>query len=439
MTLREESKDGELARAGFAGRTPSMRPNWNEMRVKHGFAVIGSGTTPPSNREEYYGGTIPWVNTSELRENTVLSTGKTVTSLAIERYSALKTYPAGAVLVAMYGATIGRVGMLGIDATVNQAVCVLAQPTRFVERFVFYCLQSSRESLIAIATGGGQPNLNAEKIREHRIPCPEVGIQKLVADFLDRETMLIDALVAEKEQMLALLQEKRIALVSRAVTRGVDSSIALRPSGQEWLGDIPTHWTVTKFSWSIFIGEGQVDPEDERYSQMTLVAPNHIEPGTGIVLLAETASEQGAISGKYYCRKGEVLYSKIRPALRKAALAQEDCLCSADMYALRPNSTLNPKFLLYFLLSEEFSNWAELESERVAMPKVNRESLSAIRVPVPPLPEQSAIVSSIELRASKIDLQREAVQSTIELLKERRSALITAAVTGQVPIEEMRL
>jgi len=123
--------------------------------------------------------------------------------------------------------------------------------------------------------------------------------------------------------------------------------------------------------------------------------------------------------------------------LRKVVLAEDDCLCSADMYALRPSKRLMPEYLQYFLLSEDFSVWAELESARVAMPKINRETFSAIRIPVPPLEEQERIVLEIRDGAKRIDLQRKAVRGSVELLKERRAALITAAVSGQIPLEEM--
>ena len=170
---------------------------------------------------------------------------------------------------------------------------------------------------------------------------------------------------------------------------------------------------------------------------MILIAPNHIESRTGQVIYKETSADQGAISGKYLCKEGDILYSKIRPALRKVALADEDCLCSADMYALRPSERLLPQYLHYFLLSEDFSTWAELESARVAMPKINRETLSAIRMPVPPLQEQERIIFEIRKGTERIDLQRKAIRVSVELLKERRAALITAAVTGQIPLEEM--
>jgi type I restriction enzyme S subunit len=308
-------------------------------------------------------------------------------------------------------------------------------------KFLFYYFQSSafkQEGEASMTGAGGLKRVSPDVLRQHHVPFPSQDVQGIIANYLDRETARIDGLIDEKQRMLALLEEKRVVLISRVVTRGLDFNAPLKPSGQEWLGEIPAHWPTTKFSWDVFISEGQVDPEDDRFTEMILVAPNHIESRTGQVTYAETSADQGAISGKYLCKQGDVLYSKIRPALRKVALAEEDCLCSADMYALRPSERLMPEYLQYFLLSEDFSTWAELESARVAMPKINRETLSAIRIPVPPLEEQERIVSEIRNGTKRIDLQRKAVRGSVELLKERRAALITAAVTGQIPLNEMQ-
>lgn len=316
----------------------------------------------------------------------------------------------------------------------------VVRPTSVLDhRFCKYALRENRFlwEVESRSTGISYPAINASDLGDIKLNLPELTSQRLIANYLDRETARIDGLIAEKERMLALLEEKRAALISRVVTRGLDSNAPLKPSGQEWLGEIPAHWPTTKFSWDVFISEGQVDPEDDRFSEMILVAPNHIESRTGQVTHTETSADQGAISGKYLCKQGDVLYSKIRPALRKVALADEDCLCSADMYALRPSERLMPEYLQYFLLSEDFSTWAELESARVAMPKINRETLSMIRIPVPPLEEQECVISEIRNGTKRIDLQRKAVRGSVELLKERRAALITAAVTGQIPLEEI--
>ena len=167
---------------------------------------------------------------------------------------------------------------------------------------------------------------------------------------------------------------------------------------------------------------------------MTLIAPNHIEQRSGRLISTETAEEQGAESGKYICEKGDIIYSKIRPALRKACVAPENCLTSADMYPLKSTSRLASEFILYYLLSEQFSSLAVLESERVAMPKINRDTLGSIPIVIPPISEQKEIIRHIETQSLRIDALSNEASACIALMQERRSALISAAVTGQIDV-----
>jgi type I restriction enzyme S subunit len=171
------------------------------------------------------------------------------------------------------------------------------------------------------------------------------------------------------------------------------------------------------------------------YNGYTLIAPNHIESGTGKLLYTETAIEQGADSGKYLCKKGEVLYSKIRPGLAKVCISPGDeTICSADMYPIQGQFGLTNGFMFWTLLSTWFTNFVVLESDRVAMPKINREKLSEVKLPIPPEDEQVQICSNIEEKTSVVDhLIKKAVIS-IRLAQERRTALISAAVTGKIDV-----
>ena len=180
------------------------------------------------------------------------------------------------------------------------------------------------------------------------------------------------------------------------------------------------------------IQSGQVDPREPDYTDMVLIAPDHIESGTGRLIEVARAGEQGAISGKYLCPEGAILYSKIRPALRKVALNDGECLCSADMYAIDPGCDLDRKYLFYFLLTDTFTSYAELESLRVAMPKVNREALGAFPITVPRLDEQREIVRFCEGVDQDYSLVTDKIRESVVLLEEYRSAQITVAVTGQV-------
>lgn len=216
-----------------------------------------------------------------------------------------------------------------------------------------------------------------------------------------------------------------------------------KESGVEWLGRVPEHWEVRRFQRCVDIAEGQVDPSDPTYAEMALIAPNHIESGTGRLYGIETAADQSAESGKYECRAGDVVYSKIRPSLRKVCIAPVDCLCSADMYPLRPHSGLIGGYLFWTILSEYFSAFAVLESDRVAMPKINRESLKQLSVPMPPKAEQSAIATFLDHETAKIDALIAEQQRLIELLQEKRQAVISHAVTKglnpDAPMKDSRI
>ena len=308
---------------------------------------------------------------------------------------------------------------------------------RLHPRLAWYLLNSdlSRLQLGLLSNSTtGLANLNGAIIGELLLAVQTQAEQEQILAFLDRETARIDALIAEQEKLLALLAEKRQAIISHAVTRGLDPNAPMKDSGVPWLGEVPAHWGVLTFRRCVSVQEGLVDPEVEPYRAMLLIAPNHVESDTGCLLFSETAEEQGAESGKYLCNAGEVIYSKIRPALRKVCIAPIDCLCSADMYPLRGHSGLSNEYLMWFMLSESFSAPAVLESERVAMPKINRESLREAWLVVPPPEEQVEIVDFLIAEASKLDdLKREA-EGAVILFRERRSALIAAAVTGQIDV-----
>ncbi|WP_343924203.1 restriction endonuclease subunit S [Rhodoglobus aureus] len=196
--------------------------SWNMKRVSWLFGTVGSGTTPTSGNERYYGEGTPWVTTGELRETTILSTAKSVTGEALSNFSSLRVYGPGTLLIAMYGATIGRLGELGISACTNQACCAMAEPQGVLPRFVHYSLLAAKPHILVLAVGGGQPNINQEVIRALRLPTPGITEQQEIVDFLNRETSQIDGLSAKAREMIVVLKERRQALISAAVTGKID-------------------------------------------------------------------------------------------------------------------------------------------------------------------------------------------------------------------------
>lgn len=319
----------------------------------------------------------------------------------------------------------------------------VVRPLDFIDSgFLGYALQGTGfiDAVVAHSTGVSYPAINPTTLVCLPFGFPEEKKeQHQITAFLDWKTGQIDALIGKKKELLEKLKEKRLAVITQAVTRGLNPAAPLRDSGIPWLGQVPEHWEVMKFGYRTNIQEGQVDPEDELYLDLPLIAPNHIESNTGRVFDVTSAHDQAAISGKYSVRKGDVVYSKIRPHLNKCALADFDGLCSADMYPIRTEQELTSGFLLYWMLAQPFLDYATESSMRVAMPKLNRDTLSAAPLVVPPESEQEAIVAHIGKVTKRIDSLTIKVESAIDRLAEYRSALITAATTGTIDVRKVKI
>lgn len=334
---------------------------------------------------------------------------------------------------------IGSYGISPLDGICSPVYIVLDPKDDVIqERFALRIFEEKEFQAFAQSFGNGilahRSAIGWDDLKNILVALPPIPEQILLSSFLDHETARIDALIEEQQRLIELLKEKRQAVISHAVTKGLDSTVPMKDSGVEWLGEVPAHWDVLHFNLLVHIAEGQVNPKLQPYLDMLLIAPNHIESATGRLLYLETAEEQGADSGKYFCQAGDIVYSKIRPALRKVCVAPVGCLCSADMYSMRGHSGLDNQYLLWFILSEPFSAFALLESDRVAMPKINRESLGGLKLARPPIQEQNNIVAFLKKETQQVDALIDEALSGIGLLKERRSALISAAVTGKIDV-----
>jgi type I restriction enzyme S subunit len=408
--------------------------HWAIEPLKHGYVVLG-GATPRSDIPEFWDGDVPWVTPADLSRSLTLEiedTSRTISDAGLNSCAA-SLVPAGSVILSTR-APIGSLGIAKRPVSTNQGCKSLVARRNGNPKFLYYVLSASTAALNVRGKGTTFLELSGDELASFRVPTPSPEEQEAIAAFLDRETARIDALIEEQQRLIALLKEKRQAVISHAVTKGLDPTAPMKDSGVEWLGEVPAHWEVRKFSRIVKIGEGQVDPRVEPFASMMLIAPNHVESETGRLIAIQSAIEQGADSGKYQVFKGDVVYSKIRPALAKAVLAPSDGLCSADMYPLRGVSGVSQRYLKWLLLCPGTTAWAILESDRVAMPKINREKLSELNVPLPPKYDQELISEFIESKSNEIDNLMETANLIIALLKERRSSLISTAVTGKIDV-----
>ncbi len=401
------------------GRVPSR---WETPKLSYLFGIISSGTTPESGTGEYYGGDIPWVTTSELRETAINATQRTITLEALHLFTALRLYPPKTILIAMYGATIGRIGVLNIPATTNQACCALAEPKGINPSFAFYVLLAARKHLVELATGGGQKNINQEVVRSLRVPLPILAIQTSIADFLDRETAKIDALIAKQTEFLTLLDEHRRALVIEAVTKGLDPTMPMQETGVGAFPSIPRHWQIRSVQSLFALGRGRVISQGE-------IADN---PGGYPVYSSQTENDgvlgfiatfmfdgdyltwttDGANAGTVFRRSGQFNCTNVCGTMK----ARQVCDLSYLRYALT-------------LATKE-------EVRPDINPKLMNNVMARIRLPFPPVSEQVQIAATISRHDSRTTALAEKARTLVAILQERRSALITAAVTGQIDVTQ---
>jgi type I restriction enzyme S subunit len=177
----------------------------------------------------------------------------------------------------------------------------------------------------------------------------------------------------------------------------------------------------------VTIRSGQVNPRAPEYRNLPLIAPDHLSSQTGRLIKLETAASQGAISGKYLVKPGDVIYSKIRPYLQKAYRCDFEALCSADMYPFTPREGVDASFVLHTILAHDFTNFATSVSARSGIPKINREELSAYRMAVPPADEQAAIGRALD----EADNLIEALERLITKKRALKQGMVQQLLTGR--------
>lgn len=280
-----------------------------------------------------------------------------------------------------------------------------------------------------------QPGISVEVIENLPIPVPPKKEQQAIADYLDRETARIDALVAEKERMLALLEEKRAALISRAVTRGLDPDVPMRRSGLAWLGEIPAHWLIERAK-NLFT----VRDERSQDGSEELLTVSHI---TGVTSRSEKdvyMFEADDKAGYKRCLPGDLAINTLWAWMGAMGISPLEGIVSPDYHVYVSKGQLLPEYVDLLCRSRPFvaevNRWSKgVWSSRL---RLYPENFFEMRLPVPPQNEQIVIVECIEAEQRRANELRETLQQSISLAKERRAALITAAVTGQIPLEAMR-
>ncbi|WP_338284583.1 restriction endonuclease subunit S [Limnobacter thiooxidans] len=323
---------------------------------------------------------------------------------------------------------------------------------RAIPRYIWYQLNSewSREQLSLLSNSTtGLANLNGGILGEMSVRLPLLIEQRQIATYLNRETAKIDKLIAKQQKLIKLLQEKRQAVISQAVTKGLDPTVKMKDSGVEWLGEVPDHWVVSKIK---FVKAGYSNSFVDGPFGSNLKSEHFIDDGDAYVIESnfattgkinfnklktisdnhfQTISRSQAFSGSIVIAKIGARFgsASILPPLDKKAVVSGNSL-KLDVDGKRTSNNWIEKQLKFL----KWSGQIDLLVNGSAQPALSLGGMNQLSVLIPPISEQELILSHLEFFGGKIDALIKKCECSIELLKEHRQALITAAVTGKIDV-----
>ena len=329
-------------------------------------------------------------------------------------------------IVISIGPSFGKVMLVPTwldGANLTQGTARVSTRRNVDVRYVFWVLRSIRSFAQWESSVGGATfrALNLGPLSETVIPIPPVHEQQRISRFLDRETAKIDALVAEQQRLMELLKEKRQAVISHAVTKGLNPDAPMKASGVEWLGEVPAHWEVRPLKWSSRCASGKALSNEHLESLPDQVSAVPVIGGNGLMgYSAESNIEQPVLA-----------IGRVGALCGNVHVVNPPAWITDNALVLTLNSVKHRiEYLAESLLTRRLNDIAS----KTAQPLITGSQLSDQRVPTPPLNEQEDISAFIRQQGEKIDQLSNAAYHAVELLEERRTALISAAVTGQIDV-----
>lgn len=293
--------------------------------------------------------------------------------------------------------------------------------------FIYWALQADNfVYYTGLAQNGSiMTSLSQEKIGDYKIALPSFEEQQAIASYLNHKVGQIDSAIAEKEQMLEDLKAYRSAIISEAVTKGLNKNVEMKDSGIEWWGEVPFHWDLLKAKHMFSLVTDSVSD-----SSLPKVALENIESGSGRYIQTEADFMGEGIEFE----PDDILFGKLRPYLAKVYKTEFRGQSVGDIYVFRGNDKQESGFLKYLLLSYPFISVVDGSTYGAKMPRANWDFISQMILPCPPKSEQEEIASFLDHKVNSIDMSTKDIQSQIDDLKAYKSSIITEAVTGKVDL-----
>jgi len=400
---------------------------WKKYRLKDICSYIGSGTTPKSSNSKYYdNGIYNWVNTGDLNNGIVSNSKQQITDSALKDFPTLKFYPKGTIIEAMYGATIGKVGMLDMNATVNQACCaMIVDRNKAIPNFVLYYLLYYKPQLLKESFGGTQPNVNQFKVSNIAISIPSREEQQRIVTYLDTK-------LSEIDHQVSLLTSKRDAylrlkksIINHAVTRGLNPNVKMKDSGIEWIGEVPEHWEVKRMKDIVKLMKGRT-PEDLTFEEISYpyLTMDYLRNRSGKEILYPQKT-----AGLLKIDVGEIIVLWDGANAGEFILSKEGYLGSTMAVFLCDCKIVDKNYLYYLLKSVE--KHSKYFANGTTIPHFDSLTIMNHQYALPPLPEQRAIATYLDDKCAKIDTIVSNLDKQISRYGDLKRSLIDEVITGK--------
>ncbi len=427
-----EYKDSEVE---WLGDVPN---HWDVMKIKH-LSPVKRGASPrPIDDPKFFDneGDYAWVRIADVSSSDTYLKTSTQQMSALGSSLSVKLEP-GELFLSIAG-TVGKPCITAIRACIHDGF-VYFPNLKIPHKFLFYVF-AGEQAYKGLGKFGTQLNLNTDTVGDIKVGVPTYSDAERIVTFLDHETAKIDTLIEQQQQLIQLLKEKRQAVISHAVTKGLNPDAPMKASGVEWLGEVPEGWDVCLIKYkSDEITDGAhispVTEDGERY----FVSITDIKKGQinfhNALLTTQTSFEYMIKTG---CMPfaGDILFSK-DGTIGQTAITPEgiEFVVASSLIIIRPNKSLvSPKYLNFLLQSDVIASQVERMVKGAGLPRLSIQNLLKVGGAFPTKIEQSEICDYLEKSLTQYDELELKALEMINLMQERRTALISAAVTGKIDV-----